>query len=232
MKTNAKIEVAENYNRSYHNLKYNQGYPGAWHLVMHELVHLDFILEARKANSNKLFTSNESHRKAFMDITKPARMKLQKSGRDLNSINGFFESLFTGMNLQIYNTPIDLFIEEKLFNEYPDLRPYQFTSLFYLIGQGIKGTTNKTIINYTPPGIVQASKLLNLVNALQFRDLYGVDFLNEFQPAHNELDTAARLYEEFIEYRDDREPGEEYDLVDHWAKDLKLDKYFSFKEEK
>ena len=42
---------------------------------------------------------------------------------------------------------------------------------------------------------------------------------------------AKKFYEEFYGYRDDREAGEEYELVENWAKDLKLDKYFNLVDE-
>ena len=58
LETAAKFELAENYKREYHLIKYNQKYPAAYHLMMHELVHLEYVLDARKVNANKLFTSS------------------------------------------------------------------------------------------------------------------------------------------------------------------------------
>ena len=46
--TAAKFEFAENYNRETHIVRYNPSYPAHEHLIMHELVHLDFVIEARK----------------------------------------------------------------------------------------------------------------------------------------------------------------------------------------
>ncbi len=50
-----------------------------------------------------------------------------------DAIANYCSSLFDGMNRQIYNTPIDLFIENLIYNEYAELRPYQFLSLHTLI---------------------------------------------------------------------------------------------------
>ena len=41
-----------------------------------------------------------------------------------------------------------------------------------------------------------------------------------------ELNQANELYSEFLEYRENKAPGEEYELVQHWAEDLKLDASF------
>ncbi len=45
--TAAKLELAENHHRDNHLVKYKTNYPSYEHLVMHELVHLDYFLQAR-----------------------------------------------------------------------------------------------------------------------------------------------------------------------------------------
>ena len=50
--TAAKIEFAENYERLKHIVRYKPKYPAVEHLIMHELVHLDFVIDARKAGLN------------------------------------------------------------------------------------------------------------------------------------------------------------------------------------
>ncbi|MBN2775833.1 MAG: hypothetical protein JXR31_16375, partial [Prolixibacteraceae bacterium] len=89
----------------------------------------------------------------------------------------------------------------------------------------------KKIVTLSPPDILSRSKILNLVNALQFRDLFGIDLIGSFKATQQEMNHAEQFYNEFKEYKDDREPGEEYELVQHWAEDLKLDKYFELQEE-
>lgn len=37
---------------------------------------------------------------------------------------------------------------------------------------------------------------------------------------------ATDFYDEYLQYKDDKEPAEDYELVLHWAEDLKLDKNF------
>lgn len=64
--TAAKIEFAENYNRDFHLIKYNNKYLAVEHLMMHELVHLDFVIEARKINANMLFISGGDKKVKFI----------------------------------------------------------------------------------------------------------------------------------------------------------------------
>jgi hypothetical protein len=56
--------------------------------------------------------------------------------------------------------------------------------------------------------------------------LYGFDFIKDFNATPIELKQATTFYEEYLEYVADKEPAEEYELVLHWAEDLKLDKNF------
>jgi tetratricopeptide (TPR) repeat protein len=231
LETAASFELAENYKRSYHLIKYNQKYPVVSHLMMHELVHLEYILDAREAKCNKLFVSNQTNSKLFIDDLRQHSQKLKKLGLPEESITNTYNSLFKGINRQIFNTPIDLFIEDKLFDEFQDLRPYPFLSLNAIVSEGIKATTDKGVLKYMPQTVLQQSKALNLVNALQFKDLFGMDLISSFNPSVIETNMAKKFYEEFYEYRDDRNTGEEYELVENWAKDLKLDKYFSLVDE-
>jgi len=142
------------------------------------------------------------------------------------SISSYCTSMFDGLNRQIYNTPIDLFIENFLYNEFAELRPYQFLSLFKMNQEGLQAVTDKKIVELSPPDILSKSKIYNLVNAIQFKDLFGLDFIKDFKPTPDELKLAEKFYNEYLEYRDDKKPAEEYELVIHWAEDLKLDKFF------
>jgi len=198
---------------------------------MHELVHLEYVSDARDAKCNKLFVSNQANNKVFIDDLRQHRQKLMKLGLPDETITNTYNSLFKGINRQIYNTPIDLFIEDKLYDEFEELRPYQFLSLYAIVSEGIKATTDKEVLKYIPPTILQQSKVLNLVIAMQFKDLFGLDLIPNFNPSGIETSMAKKFYEEFYEYRDDRAAGEEYELVENWAKDLKLEKYFSLVDE-
>ncbi len=224
--TAAKFEFAENYNREKHIVKFNPRYPAFEHLIMHELVHLDFVIEARKKKLNQLFISNNDQKTAFIKSIEPTLKKLQKLGVNEKSIANYCSDLFSGLNRQIFNAPIDLFIENYLFNEYSELRPFQFISLHNMLLEGLKAVTDKKIVELSPKEVLSQSKIYNLVGALQFKELFGIDYIKDYNASAIELRKATDFYEEFLQYKDDKEPAEEYELVLHWAEDLKLDKNF------
>ena len=229
--TAAKIEFAENYDRDYHLIKYKPSYPAVVHLMMHELVHLEFVSQARDENANMLFIVGKEKKIRFINDNKRDIERLQREGYSEDSITNVFLSLYDGINSQIFNTPVDLFIEDYLFENYPSLRPYQFISLNKLINEGKDAVTHKQIVQLTPNYILTASKVLNIVNAIQFKDIYGVDFLKQFNALPFEMKEAERMWTEFLEYRKDRKPAEEYELVQHWGEDLRMEHYFELVDE-
>lgn len=230
--TIAKLELAENYSRDHHLIKYKDSQPAYEHLIFHELVHLDLIIEARKNGNNQVFLSSQKNEDIFRKNIGTTISRLKTMGIPDKNIEGYSDSVFHGLNSLIYNTPIDLFIEHNLFQRHPKLRPYQLLSLNNLILQGINAVTDKKIVDISPKDILSKIKIYNLVSAIQFRDLYGVDYIADFNPSKAELRSASDFYNEFLEYRDDRQSGEEYELVQHWADDLGLNIYFELKDEK
>ncbi len=224
--TAAKFEFAENYDRETHIVKYKPSYPAVEHLIMHELVHLDFVIEARKGELNQLFISTQNHKTEFIKGLEPTIKKFNKMGISEKSIADYCSNLFEGMNRQIFNTPIDLFIENFLYNEFAELRPFQFISLYNMLQEGLKAVTDKKIVELSPKDIISKSKVYNIVNAIQFKELFGFDFIKDFNAIPSEMKLATDFYEEYLQYKDDKEPAEEYELVLHWAEDLKLDKNF------
>jgi len=228
--TAAKIEIAEYRGRDHHIVRYKEQAPGVAHLVMHELTHLELIHEARTLNENKLFTSNEKNRQAFWKRAEREKKKMLKGGLDNNRIDGFLSQLFDGINLQVYNAPVDLFIEQRLYSSYEKLRPIQFLSLLKLLQDAIAGANNATAKKISPTFIRDANIILSFTQLFQFRELFGVDLTRQIKEPLLEK-KAKTIYQEYLRMKEDKEPGEEYDLIEWWAEDVKLKPYFNLVDE-
>jgi len=149
--TTAKLEVAENHNRAYHLVRYKPEHSEVMHLQMHELEHLRLILDAREAGVNKLFVMRKEQRTEFIRSLEKHIRRLNKLGYDEDSIGKYVRALVDGINRQVYNAPIDLFIEQRLYEDYPELRAYQFVSMMQLLSEAIHATTDPRIVELTPP---------------------------------------------------------------------------------
>lgn len=229
--TPARLEMAEKYKREYHLIRHNSS-EFVDHLIMHELTHLDFIYQAREHHKNVLFTTNNFQKEIFLHDNKDVIKKLTKYDFSVDKIHEYMNMLFVGINSQIYNCPIDLFIEDKLYNEHPSLRDIQSKSIDLILDAGIESTTLKNSIKLLSAKIASANKILNMVSAMQYNDLFGRDYVSRFKMSKDEIRRANYMYEEFKEYNEDREPGEEYELVQNWGSDLGLDKYFTLMPDK
>jgi len=223
--------MAEVHNRNFHLVKYQPKREAVAHLVMHELGHLDRQLHARDIDQNKLFVTDQNDKKQFVKDNQYIANKLEKQGLPESQIDGFLDQIFQGLNNQIYNTPIDLFIEKKLFDDFPELRPYQFLSLLQLEKEYIQSATSKDIQELVPKKITHVNKILSLVNTLQFKELFGIDLIDRFNPTKGEKEEADELYKEWLAYYNDDEYAVEYELIELWAKDFDLTNYFNLVDE-
>jgi Tfp pilus assembly protein PilF len=228
--TAAKIEIAEYRGHDHHIIRYKDQAPGVAHLVMHELTHLELIHEARALDENKLFTSDEKNKRAFWNKANREKKKMLKGGIDDQQIDAFLTQLFEGINLQTYNAPIDLFIEQRLYDRHKKLRPIQFLSLFNLLREAIAGANNATAKKISPKFVRDANIILSFTQIFQFRELYGLDLTGQIKEPTLQK-KAKHIYQEYLRMKDDKEPGEEYDLIEWWAEDLKLSPYFTLIQE-
>jgi Tfp pilus assembly protein PilF len=225
--TAAKLELAENHGRPEHVVRFKPAYPAVEHLQLHELYHLRYAAQARKTGANQLFIMRPAMKEAFIRSLSKHASRLHKAGYPEDAIARYLDDLFNGLNRQVFNAPVDLFIEWDMYHEHPDIRPYQFVSLAALVAEALQSTTDKRIVELSPADILSKSKVYNLTLAMLYKELYGVDRVAEFKATHQEHKLAQDFYEEFKEYREDRQPAEEYEVVQHWGEDLQLTDYFA-----
>jgi tetratricopeptide (TPR) repeat protein len=226
----AKVEVAEYRGADKHLLKYNKDTDTLAHLIMHELVHLEFIFDARDIAKNKVFISNEQHKEAFIKKFEGTVKKLRKAGTSEQQIEKYLTSIYEGINTQMYNAPIDLFIENKLYNDFPQLRPIQFLSLNGMVKVYIAISNDEKIKDISPRSIWQANTILNLILSYQFEDLFGIRTSSMFNATEYE-NQSRNLYNQFKRKSNTRSPGEEYEFVSKWSKELGLSTCFELIDE-
>jgi len=222
----AKIEYAEIYHRDIHIIKYKPTKTGIDHLVMHELTHLMFALDARENKKYRLIVSNEKNKSAFYEFSNSSILKLRSRRVAETDISNFLSAVQDGIISQAFNTPIDLFIEDYLYKRFESLRPYQLLSLYNLVQESIKAVTDPNILEIASELVVSKSKIYNLVNAFQFRDLYNIDMEELFNANSKERKIAENFYKEFLSHKESKKPGIEYELLHNWSSRLDLDRFF------
>jgi hypothetical protein len=126
-----------------------------------------------------------------------------------------------------------MLVEDKIFNEHEYFRPLQLLSLFDMNMGNIESVNQamKTIDMF-PQNIVSANKVMNMVSAMHFKSLYGIDLLENYKYTKAELTKAENIFEEYLCYRNEGyQPGEEYNLTEVIAEELNLDDFISLENE-
>ena len=228
--TVAKVEIAENHKRDYHLIKYKKS-SAVDHLILHELIHIQFYHEARQVNENKLFTSKNGKLAEYKKQYTKEINGLIKKGYSAETISKLFEQLFHGILQQVFNAPIDLFIEDLIFEKFPALRPQQFLSLYKMGVEAYEAVSNPKAVDLVPSEIISQSKVYNVLGARHTDDLLGTRLEEKYKVSFKEKELVNSFWDEFLEYRKDRQAGEEYELVQHWGEDLGLDNLFELVDE-
>lgn len=213
----AKLEVAEYYGVKQHVVKYKGEVEELPQLILHELKHLQFILEARSDNANEKYTTNAKHREHFVKMFSGLRNNLKKEGLDFAAIIKVTD--------QIFNALLGLLIENELFDEYHALRPQQFLIMYKSARTVLDGLTRPDMKRIIPHRLRHLNLVLAIPQMIHLKELFGYDLLIGISDTLA-IKKGRKLYSDYLEIKDDKAAGEEYDLVRWWAEELQLDDLF------
>jgi tetratricopeptide (TPR) repeat protein len=228
---NATIEIAEQHKKDYHLLRYNPENKYYEHLVLHELVHLYLITLARESNNNKFFVYEDKHEEKFIEKSQSFINKLKTTNMRDDEIILYMKKLFSGLKAQIHSSPIDLFVEDFIFDNFREFRPIQFLSYSKIMDDYISASNLFNSDDICPYFVREAQTIMNMVTALDFQDLYGINLLNQFKASLQFKQKARQLYKMFTNIMDSKEPGIEYDLIHKWAYKLGIRNLFDLIDE-
>lgn len=224
IKSVARVKVAEYYWTDEHIVLFNPKNFWYKYSIMHELAHLKMISEARKIWKNKTIWTSYDKKQELVKYLENNSTYMQKQ------YESHFESYATEILQQVYNSPLDLCVENYLFNKYEGLRPSQFLFQMQLIMSAIDVAHNKDLKERVPELIYDSNIIMNSILAQQIKDLYWVDYTADFW--HNDLiRTGKKLYDKFDSQKDSMQPWDEYDLVKIWAEKLGFNEYFEYDDE-
>ena len=227
----AKLQYGPHHHMDHHVLKYNPEKPHIDHLFIHELMHLKMDQQATKAGRGKVMIGNDATDDAF---NKRYYQWLRNKHKRLtvDKINEFCQSLKNGFATQLMNSPLDLFVENIIYENYKAVRPVQLLSLFKMESDNINSVRQSSASDAIPKGIVKTSKIMNLVSSLNFKKLYGIDLIHEYKPTREELERATDLFEEFEAYLNSFKPGDEYELLEYFLQSLDKEDLIDIRDER
>lgn len=216
IQVNAKLEYAPLHMAKDHVLRYNPKKPYVDHLFIHEMMHLKMDQQASIKGRGKAVISSEATRNAFMKRYKNYMTKTH-SHIPAAELNKAMLQLADGIGLQLMNCPLDLFVEQLIFDSYKQVHPIQLLSLFNQEQVNIDSVKRAISSNFFPNEIVKANKIMNIVTSMHFKKMYGIDLIHEYKPTRNELEHAKDLFEEFEAYLDSYKAGDEFEMMEYFV---------------
>ena len=233
LKVYAKLEYYKHHFTDKNVVRYNGSLNHYEHLVVHELGHLRMLQANEKAHTGKVVYStdqddNNFNRKYGSQIRRALKGKISSE-----KLVDIIKHIHEAIGLQLFNSPLDLFVERYIYEHYPVMRPIQLLMLFKQEQDNIEGVKSGSSTEAFPPNIVKANKLMNICTSLHFKRMYGIDLINEYHPTKADFAQAKDLFDEFEAYWNapDFKPGEEYDLVDYFLASLNMEDIITISDE-
>ena len=232
----ARIKMAWRHDTDHHKVTLREGdFPKLlknYHSV-HELMHLFMESAARDQGTNRWFVTTPETRANSSMALKADLRRLEKKGYRDDQVAGLISELVTGVNLFLFNCPIDMVIERRIWRDYPELRESQFCGLASIAHNSRKVTMDPKIRDFVPPTLLRINDILNGVFALFVDELF--EGATAYAFAYSKFPTfkdAEKLYALWKEKSADLSPGGEYDLVDAFGEFLGIGDWYTWKSDR
>ena len=218
----AKLEYAPLHAAKEHVLRYNPDKEYVDHLIIHELMHLKMSQRATQANRGKAVVSSDATRRTF---NRRYLKYMQKTHRQIpqNELRKVMMQMADGLGLQLMNCPLDLFVEHLMYEHYKAVRPIQMVSLFHQELTNVESVRSVMKGGFFPSEVVKANKVMNIVTSMNFKDMYGIDFIREYHPTKAEYDQAKDLFDEFKAYLNTYKAGDEYEMIEYFVQSFDME---------
>ena len=199
------------------------------HVISHELEHIILEDDAFKVNRSRSFATTEKTDAHVRAELADFIGKAKRQNRSDSRWESFLDTIIHGLCRQLFNCPIDMVIERRLYDRYPQLRPSQYASLARTHQLTESILKNTQISGVTPPAIFRANATMNCAYALftdwmyQGKTAYGAAYQSTPYYAN-----GRRLLAMVADALPNLSPGDEYALVDDYARLLKLEGWYEW----
>lgn len=235
--TNKKVEFIENNDLStYAAIKMARRNMPA-HLIFHKREHNELV--------NHLIAHECGHILRMFDVPEERRLiptsNQEIKGIALNEMQDEIKGLskilplerlaqiinlwFNGTVRQVTNFPPDIMIEKWLYDEYPELRPFQLRSLQKQHQEAIAGLKDD-VRQITPSKILDASNIMNYA----FFRIIGLYIKTNFLTPYNQT-AYVRRGKGLAEYTEKNYTNDyegDLKMIDYWARYLGLSNWFAW----
>jgi len=229
----ARTQIAWHHRQPRHVLRYKPGNPTITpHLIAHELEHIAMEQAARDADRNRLFITTPQTKEQMLKVIGSDVYKLRRTGLSSELLDEYITNLMVGFADRLFNMPLDMFIEFRLYHEQVELRPSQYISLYTVHQQTLKTLNDPEAKKLTPRHIYNATLAMDAGYAIFMDHLYNgrTDYSAAYRSSRH-YSLGKKLFETWLEAMKNFQPGDEYELVDQVASELKVQGWYDWKQD-
>jgi len=221
--SHAKLKIARN-DMENHIVYYKEGASQSInHIIAHECGHIIRIYEAAPSERLIPYFSSKNFEYALEDSSED----IENISKIIHKakLNQLIEMLFKGLVMQLTNQPVDLKIEEWLYNRYPGLREFQKISFQSQLQEALGGL-NKDVRAITPSKIYEASHSMNYAyfNVLAKKTKFDFDSIYD----NFEFENKGRSLIEIMGKYGNNFDGD-LKRINDWANILNLSHWYEWK---
>ncbi len=221
--SHAKLKMARN-DMENHIVYYKEGASQSInHIIAHECGHIIRLFEASPSERLNPFLSSKNFESAMSDMR--ADIGTISKVMSKPKVEHLIEMLFKGVIMQLTNQPVDLKIEEWIYNEYPGLREFQKISFQSQLQEALGGLI-EDVRKITPSKIYEASHSMNYAyfNALAKKTKFDLESAYD----NFEFEDKGRLLIEIMGKYENNFDGD-VKRINDWASILGLSSWYEWK---
>ncbi|MCF7761148.1 MAG: hypothetical protein K9M98_11660 [Cephaloticoccus sp.] len=227
-------EIAWKRKRTYHVVKVNEGLgmPEQLHSRAHELYHIILESEARSIGRNQqVVFSNENHLRAVESIAGELG-PLSKIYPAMEDLGPVVQRLVEDTVSILYDTPLDIIIEDMLRQKHPDLNSVQKVGEIHALKVNFQSVSDPVAEQLLPPKILNIQRQLHASYALSAEHRWNGE-INVIGPynSYGVMQLAEQLFESWKIREISRAPGDEYVLIMDFAVQLGMDGWFTLQDD-
>ena len=195
------------------------------HLMAHECGHILRIYGVEPQSRLVPFTNNQLKSQALKEI-EPEIEKLSQV-IPFDGLVQIVDMWYTGTIRQLTSFPSDIMIEKWIYDEYPELRPYQSASIKKQYDEAIQGLSGR-VEGMTPRKMLQASNSMNYAFFHVLEAHFGVNYyLGRYQRS-----AYAATGKELMRLQQEQENSYKGDIdtTNRWAEALGCSHWFSWRD--
>ena len=198
------------------------------HLLAHELEHILMEHQARERERNRFFITNNRTMEQARSSLSSDIYKLRRS-MPQEVVEDYIENLLHGFADRLFNMPLDMIIETRLYDQFPRLRSSQFASLDEAFRDGVRGLKDPETRRLTPRSVYNATMAMEAAYAMFIDHLWQgrTNYAEAYERTRHYRD-GKKLFELWHDAMDSLEPGDEYELVDAVAESLRVSDWYDW----